>query len=405
MNSPSSVVPNLADWPILLLRDVTTILRRGTAPVYADASDVRAIGQRCITNTDFASGYARPHSSRAMTNVLVPQQDDVLVNSTGTGTIGRSVIFRERTGQYIVDGHVTVARPSPAVIAPRWLNDILRSPWGQRYLESRCYAGSTNQIELSSGALADFPLATPSLPEQRRIAEILDTLDDQIRATERIIAKLGLAKQGTAHNLLDEQPWFEVPLAEVSEVRNGTTPSRARRDYWDGGTVPWLASGKVNEYVVKHASELVTTRAVSDCGLRILPPGSIIIGMIGEGKTRGMSARLDLSAAINQNLAGVIPGKDLDGGFLHHYLVHSYQRLRGGGRGSNQDALNTKLVSDFLVPLPPLERQHNIARTLDALDRRASEEALAIAKLRLLKEGLMSDLLTGRIRVPMETAS
>ena len=165
--------------------------------------------------------------------------------------------------------------------------------------------------------------------------------------------------------------------------------------------MPWLASGKVNDYVVTSPSELVTRRAVSECGLRVLPYGSVIIGMIGEGKTRGMSARLHLPAAINQNLAGVIPGDHLDGGFLHQYLVYSYQRLRSGSRGSNQDALNSRLVADFEIPLPSISEQAEISSKLVTLDRAVEKEASTVAKLSLLKDGLMFDLLTGHIRVPV----
>jgi type I restriction enzyme S subunit len=159
----ASVVPLQAAWPVKPLETVTTLLRRGTAPVYVEHSDVRAIGQRCVTDSSFDKDRARPHSARAMVGVILPERDDVLINSTGTGTIGRSVIFRETHGRYVVDGHVTVARPLKSEIIGRWLNDILRSPWGQQYLETRCYSGSTNQIELSVAALANMQIPVPDV--------------------------------------------------------------------------------------------------------------------------------------------------------------------------------------------------------------------------------------------------
>lgn len=238
-----------------------------------------------------------------------------------------------------------------------------------------------------------------SIAEQRRIAEILDTLDGQIRITHSVITKIALAKSALYQRFFDDPHLPRVPLGDVAEVRNGTTPSRARPDYWERGSIAWLTSGKVNDYRIQSASELVTERAVSESNLRILPAGSVVIGMIGQGKTRGMSARVDIDAAINQNLAGVIPGPALRGDFLHHYLVHNYQKLRSGGRGSNQDALTTRLVSQFLVACPDLDIQAQIARLLGCADQRLENERGLVAKLDRQKDGLLSDLLTGRVRV------
>jgi len=70
--------------------------------------------------------------------------------------------------------------------------------------------------------------------------------------------------------------------------------------------------------------------------------------MIGQGRTRGTAAYLEIDATVNQNFAAISPGDRLDGGFLFHYLAASYERLRRASQGSNQGALNCKLVAAFL---------------------------------------------------------
>lgn len=258
---------------------------------------------------------------------------------------------------------------------------------------------------LNKKSLSSMQLLLPPIGEQRRIAKILDVLGDQINSTERIIAKLKVMKTALYQTFFDGNEFPLVSLGDVADVRNGTTPSRSRRDYWERGSVAWLASGKVNEYRISTSSEMVTERAVNECNLRILPAGSVVVGMIGQGKTRGMAARVELDAAINQNLAGIIPGPRLRGDFLHHYLVHNYQKLRSGGRGSNQDALTTRLVSQFRVAVPAVDRQQQVADVFDSMDRRIDYEQDLAAKLATQKTGLLTDLLTGRVRVPEETAS
>jgi type I restriction enzyme S subunit len=313
--------------------------------------------------------------------------------------IGHSAVIGTLNDITLHSYHTVRFRPDAGIFDHRFSGYLGEAEGARQYFRSRA-SGST-RYTLTQQDFRELPISLPPLAEQVRIADILENVNFQIHTTERIVAKLKLIKLGLSRDFFDRSDWPFVRMGEASQVRNGTTPSRARPDYWEGGTVPWLASGKVNDYVVTSPSELVTRRAVSECGLRVLPYGSVIIGMIGEGKTRGMSARLHLPAAINQNLAGVIPGDHLDGGFLHQYLVYSYQRLRSGARGSNQDALNSRLVADFEIPLPSISEQAEISSKLVTLDRAVEKEASTVAKLSLLKDGLMFDLLTGHIRVPV----
>ena len=182
-----------------------------------------------------------------MNSVLEPEPGDVLLNSTGTGTIGRSCVFEAR-GRFIVDGHVTVLRLRSEAGVGRWLSEVLRTPWGQIHLETQCYSGSTNQVELSRTRLAATRLPMPPLPEQRRIAEILETVDEAIRKTEEIIAKLEQVKQGLLHDLLtrgiddngelrdpDRHPeqFKDSPLGRIPQGLGGATVGRVSARYPD----------------------------------------------------------------------------------------------------------------------------------------------------------------------------
>lgn len=193
-------IPDIAGWPLREIGEVCELISRGFAPAYVEYSPVKVIGQRCVQNSGFDDAAVRFNDSR-VTRALYAKAGDVLLNSTGTGTIGRSCVFQEEDGRYIVDSHVTVLRPS-ASLDSRWVNSLLRSSWGQRYLESYCYTGSTNQVELSRSELIGTKIPVPSLAEQRQITEILDSLDDQINAMNQQIVKLNLLRQGMLDDLL-----------------------------------------------------------------------------------------------------------------------------------------------------------------------------------------------------------
>ena len=139
---------------------------------------------------------------------------------------------------------------------------------------------------------------------------------------------------------------------------------------------------------------------MQDAGPVIVPEGAILIAMIGQGKTRGMTAKLGFRAAINQNFAAVYePRSGFDLNYFFAWASHNYAHVRALGQGSNQDALNCEVIEGMKVPLPPPAEQQAIAAALDGVDAAIEVAREAAAGLRLLKECTADALLTGRVRV------
>ena len=248
---------------------------------------------------------------------------------------------------------------------------------------------------------------------------MLDSIDEAIECTEAVIAATERLHDALLHELLThgvpgwhtewkEAPgvgtipadWEVVRLGEVAEVHNGTTPSRKRQDYWENGCVPFVKTGRVNDIFIREPDEFITSEAVANAGAVVVPEGSVLIAMIGQGKTRGMTARLGFRAAINQNFAAVYEpriGFDLD--FFFAWASHNYPLIRALGQGSNQDALNCELIQRMLFPLPPIAEQQAIASALDGVDLTLAQARNEREGLQLLKESSADALLTGRVRV------
>lgn len=412
MSELKPVIPTNAHWPVRTVGEMTTLLRRGTAPVYVDESDVMAIGQRCVTDAEFDGSRSRPHSATAMSKVVVPEVGDVLINSTGAGTIGRSVVFHDEASRYIVDGHVTVARPRRAELVGRWLNDILRSPAGQRYLETRCYAGSTNQIELSSSALAAMSMAVPPTAEQQRVAEVLETLDAQIAFYERIIRKVEKCRIGLLDDALRAADFDEVvPLGSLADIGAGVTlgsePSGP-------GTVarPYLRVANVQDgHLDLREIKFVRVRR-SDLGRFELKPGDVLMneggdadklgrGAVWNGEIRGCLHQNHVfrvrcnSALLNPQYLSLVSGSASG---KRYFLTASKQT-------TNLATINSRQIRAFPVPLRPLARQLQIVEAVEVLTAKIKTERGNLEKARLLRSGLTTDLLTGRVRVPEEVAS
>lgn len=432
-SSQSAVILNKADWPVRTVGESTRLLRRGTAPVYVDQSDVLAIGQRCVTDAGLDRTRARPHSDRAMSRVIVPEDDDVLINSTGTGTIGRSVVFRSDTTRYIVDGHVTIARPRDGELIGRWLNDNLRSPGGQRYLESRCYAGSTNQVELSSATLASMPISVPEIGEQRRIAEILDALDNQIRSTERLIVKLRNTRDGLVDSLLtsgvDEDGRIREGQSKPNSLREtvlGLRPARwvvaplceflERTDYGissslsKAGRVPVLrmnnlADGEARLDGLKYSDS-------PDAARLLLAPGDVLFNRTNSfehvGRTGIWRGQLEV-ASFASYLVRLVPNGKISNEYLNRLLNLRKTQIdlrRWATPGVHQVNVNPTNLRRVIVAVPnSLSEQDRICDVLAGHDEMIKRENLVLSKVVSQKSGLLSDLLTGRVRVPQESLS
>jgi type I restriction enzyme S subunit len=404
MSDREPVIRPQADWSVRPLGELVTVLRRGTAPVYVDDSKVKAIGQRCVTDADFDGSRSRPHSPRAMSNVVVPQAGDVLVNSTGTGTIGRSVIFREDGARYIVDGHVTVARPREKDLVSRWLNDILRSPQGQRYLEARCYAGSTNQIELSSSALAAMPVAVPTVDEQRRIAEILDALDRQIRITSELVNKLRLQADGLLDDLVTAIPEGQrEPLADlcVADICYGIVQS----GQFVACGVPVLS---IRDLSGDFETDLHRTDGAIDAQYRRsrVAPGDVLLSIKGTIGRVGVAPD-HYAGNISRELARLRFGKNVLPEFARLYFLsrEAQRRLDLAVVGTTRAEVSIHVLKKFGFPVPSLERQQRMVAAYGSIEKRILAEEQDLKKLRTMKIGLADDLLTGRVRVSSEVAS
>lgn len=299
-----------------------------------------------------------------------------------------------------------------------------------RRLGTSMMKGSAGQKRVPDEFTLNFKLGRPTPPEQRAIANFLDRetqkIDNLIAKRERLIELLeekrtALISRAVTKGLDPDVPmkdsgveWLgEVPdhweitkLGHVAKVFNGTTPSRLEPRYWTDGTVPWLSSGKVNDYIVTEPSERITEQALQDCALSLVPRGAVIMGLVGQGRTRGMSAFLDFDTCVNQNLAAIVPEPELDGRFLHYALASLYFSIRDYGRGGNQEALNCEIVSSLRVSLPPADEREHIVKLLNdytgKIDTLIGKMREHIERLREYRTALISAAVTGKIDVREE---
>jgi len=199
LNNAGWIGPLPAAWDVVPLKHRTEYVSRGRSPDYSDTDDgVPVVNQACIYWDGLRLANMKRHrreTSGGFRGRLL--KHDVLINSTGTGTLGRAVVFSE-DGEYLADSHVTIVRAS-FDLEPRYLRYLIETDIYQGFIYSVLAPGATNQIELSRQGLRAMPIPAPRVEQQRSIADFLDrktaAIDELIAKKKRLAALLQEKRQ------------------------------------------------------------------------------------------------------------------------------------------------------------------------------------------------------------------
>ena len=233
------------NFPSALLGDLVTYLRRGRTPRYADAGSTRIINQRCVRWHGVDVGPARTLLDEDLEKwqaAAFLRAADVLVNSTGEGTIGRAAVWPPGIDGFVTDSHVTVIRTKANVLEPWWLRYWLESPDGQLFVAS-AKTGATKQTELGTGRLKTAKVPVPPIGEQRRIVGRIHSAFERLDEVRALRGHTRKEAAAVFPSLLAER--FQAlaegqPVATIDDVTLETRYGTSRRCTRDPGGIPVL---------------------------------------------------------------------------------------------------------------------------------------------------------------------
>ncbi|MFP7285341.1 restriction endonuclease subunit S [Shouchella clausii] len=262
------------------------------------------------------------------------------------------------------------------------LNYYLGLPMVVSYANENSNGINLPRVSPMTMNLLPFPL--PPLNEQKRIADKVERLLNKIDEAKRLIEEAKESFELRRAAILDKafrgeltrewrelrelpqveskqdgpyklpQGWIWKKIGDLFHVQIGSTPSRKNDEYW-GGAFSWLSSGEIQFNIINDSREYVTEKAINECRLKLAPKGSILFGMIGEGKTRGQVAILDIDSYHNQNTASIwVSETEIDSEYVYYWLLSQYTKNRQNSAGNNQPAYNKSRVKELFIPLPPL---------------------------------------------------
>ncbi len=284
--------------------------------------------------------------------------------------------------------------------------------------------GSTFEA-IGKQELANLQIADIPLPEQRRIAEILDTIDKAIQKTEALISKLKVMKQGILHDLLTRgldkngklrdpkahpeqfkdsllgripKDWGINPLEKLAEVDRGKFTHRPRNDpRFYGGAHPFVQTGDIAEAegdILKKYSQTLNNSgsAVS----REFPENTIAITIAANIAD---TAILGQPMYFPDSIVGAIVRPPNNVRYIELCIRRAKRILNAHAPQSAQKNINLEDLRPLLIPTPTSEEQNQIGDMYDAYSNHVQSEEQYRDKLKLQKKGLMHDLLIGKVRV------
>lgn len=191
--------------------------------------------------------------------------------------------------------------------------------------------------------------------------------------------------------MFKKKDWPLKKIGEFAELKTGGTPSRSVAEYW-GGDIKWMSSGEIWGKMITDTTEKITELAIQKSAAKILPAGSVMVALNGQGKTRGTVALLCAEMTCNQSLAAIIPNEYFDSKYLYYVLDRDYSQLRNLTGDKGRNGLNLGLLRGYEVPFPPLDEQRKIAELLHSVDDFILKSETEIDGYRRFKQALLADL-------------
>lgn len=247
--------------------------------------------------------------------------------------------------------------------------------------------------EISKSIVSSIEINLPSLEEQQRVVDNIEKistiitlrkkeisiLDDLIKA--RFVEMFGSIHESTKY------PY--VAVKDLTNVISGGTPSRDKSEYWEDGTIPWIKTTELQNNIIVNVDEYITEAGFNGSSAKMVPVGTVLVALYGQGKTRGMTAYLNIEACTNQACACILPSDKIDSMFMWKFFELSYEKLRSLAQGAGQPNLNGNMIKNFQVLVPPIELQKEYVDFVRQIDKSKATVQKALDETQLLFDSLM----------------
>lgn len=347
------------------------------------------------------------------------EKEDVIItkDSETPDDIAVSAHVSEVLRNVICGYHLAMIRPNRSLIQGEYLNHLFGLDSVQHYFY--LLANGITRFGLTADAINNASIAYPPLPEQQKIATILTSVDEVIEKTESQINKLQDLKKGMMQELLTKgightefkdspvgripREWSVVKFDEITKsITCGVAATPKYVEAHEG--IPFLSAQNVsNGKVVLDKYRYITHELHKKLTKNTKPTkGDILYSRVGANYGEAAVVEIAWEFSVYVSLTLIKINEKCDKYFIKYLLNSQHgkkQAQNGVFAGGGVPNLNVAVVKAFDIPLPSLDEQQIIAATLQSIDERIDVKREHLNSFYNLKNGLMQDLLTGKVRV------
>ena len=352
---------------------------------------VSSMNNEEIDNPVFISKDKYEEYSRVSGKVI---EGDLLV--TGVGTIGVPYLIKDTTPLYFKDGNIIWFKNNNTLNGS-YFYYCFQNSYIQNQIYSASGKGTVGTYTIENGKKTS--IRYPSLKEQMKIGNLLDTMTTMITLHQRKLEKLKLAKKALLQKLFPKNgsqfpeirfkgftdAWEQRKLGEVVKSYSGGTPTASNKEYY-GGDIPFIRSAEINS----DTTELyITQKGLDNSSAKIVEKGTILYAMYGA--TSGEVGISKINGAINQAILAMIP-LNYDGKIIAQYLRKNKESIIGKYLQGGQGNLSANIILELPIQLPGLEESNQIAYFLESVDNIITLHQRKLDKLQEVKKGLLQKM-------------
>lgn len=416
----NSVLPELrfpefrsaGDWHFQPLSDIAE-------PISERVGTTKSVPMSVTTGVGLVSQeekFGRTIAGDSFKNYIRLQTNDFAYNKSATKEFPQGYIARYAgTKNAAVPKSVFACfRPDTGAVVPDYLGHLLHGNHHGRWLHKYITVGARahGALRVSDDALMSMPVPLPpvavSRPEQQKIADCLNSLDELMAAEDRRLEVLRKHKQGLMQQLFPQpgktlprlrfpdfrnaQEWKEEKLDDLARPGTGHTPSKAIAEYYSGG-IKWVSladSKRLDNGLISETEIEISEEGINNSSAVIHPAGSVILSRdAGVGK----SAIIGRSMAVSQHfIVWTCEPTVLSNWFLYYKLQLLKPLFERIATGSTIKTIGLPFFNAMRVTVPRRAEQQCIADCLSALDARIAAQVQRLGAIKTHKTGLLQQL-------------
>lgn len=427
-------IPN--NWEWVKLGNIVDYVQRGKSPKYdKESNSYPIISQKCVqwdgVHLEFAK-HLKEDFWKELPSYRFVTKGDLLLNSTGTGTVGRIIKVTESFDKIPVDSHVTIIRLNKNV-CNSYILYFLMSPIIQNNLDDYL-TGTTKQKEFGLASIQNIVISIPPLEEQKRIVAKIEKLmplvdeyaesynrlqkidnefEDKLKQSvlqyamegklvkqdpsdepaSELIKKIEnekaeLVKEGKIKKskklpaITDDEKPFDIPdswewvrLGEIGIVTSGGTPRKAEKSYWDDANIPWITPAvmsKAQNNIIfdNHNVGKINQKGLSNSSAQLISANSIVVS---SRAPIGYINIVPFAYTTNQGCKSISTYAKVDNKYVYYAIKFSVPDMYKRASGTTFKEISGTRFGETVIPLPPLEEQKRIITKVEKLQSSIGE--------------------------------